>query len=379
MITIERVRSRADWRRFVSLPWSIYRGNPHWVPPLRIAVRDVLDTVKNPFFRHAELLPLLAVDDGRVVGRVAGIVDHVHNRFHGERTGFFGFFESVNDQAVCDTLLGAVESWLREHGMAHLRGPVNPSTNHECGLLIEGFDKSPRVMMTYNPEYYHALLDGYGLAKAKDLTAWDVSAANPFTERLMKVAERQRRHAKISVRPIDLKRFDDEIRLIMDIYNQAWGRNWGFVPLDQTEFQYIARDMRLVLDPSLCLLVYVGDEPAAFGLALPNLNQVLKKIPDGRLLPYGIAKLLWHYFGPGRRSTVTEMRILTLGIKQQFRQLGLGALLYLEYLQRGTARGVSAAEASWILEDNQDMVRSLEAMNASITRRYRIYQKPVAT
>ena len=374
---LQPVTDKRQWEAFIGLPWSIYRNDQVWVPPLRIAVRDLLDVDKNPFFRHARMRPLLAIRDGEVVGRVAGIIDDVHNHYHGERTGFFGFFECVNDQAVCNALMDDVSEWVRSQGMRQLRGPMNPSTNHECGLLIDGFDKPPRIMMTYNPRYYVGLLEGAGFAKIKDLQAWDVDSANPFTERLIKVADRQRRRNRITVRTVDMKRFDQEIETIMDIYNHAWGKNWGFVPMDETEFRHMAKDMKLILDPSMVLIVQVDGEPAAFGLALPNINQVLARVRDGRLLPTGIFKLLWYYFGPGRRHAISESRILTLGIKEQFRRLGLGALLYVEYLKRSPASGVMVGEASWILEDNTDMIASLEAMSAKITRRYRIYQRPV--
>jgi hypothetical protein len=373
---IQPVTDKRQWDAFINLPWSIYRDDPVWVPPLRIAVRDLLNVDKNPFFRHARMRPLLALRHGEVVGRAAGIIDDVHNRYHDERTGFFGFYESVNDQAVCNALLDDVSGWVKAAGMENLRGPMNPSTNHECGLLVEGFDKPPRIMMTYNPTYYPGLLEAAGFSKIKDLQAWDVDSANPFTERLIKVADRQRRRNKITVHEVDMKHFDREIELIMDIYNHAWGRNWGFVPMDEVEFRHMAKDMKLIIDPRLVLIVHVDGVPAAFGLALPNINQALAKIRDGRLLPKGIFKLLWYFFGPGRRRTITESRILTLGIKDEFRRLGLGALLYVEYVRRSPAGGMPVGEASWILEDNTDMISSLEAMNAQLTRRYRIYQRP---
>ncbi len=375
MLEIKPVVSKKDWRAFISLPWSIYTRYPHWVPPLRVTVRDTLNTNKNPFFRHAQMLPLLAERDGEFVGRVAGIIDQVHNDYHCEQSAFFGFFECVNDQRTCDALMDTVADWAREHGMNRLLGPVNPSTNHECGMLIDGFDKDPRIMMPYNPPYYIDLVTGYGFERAKDLTAWDVDSAKHFTDRLVKIADRQKRRSQITVREVDMRRFDREVGTILEIYNQAWDKNWGFVPMDETEFRHMANDMKMIMDPGLCLIAEVGGEPAAFGLTLPNINQVLKKIPAGKLFPSGIFKLLWYFFGPGRKSTVTESRILALGIKHEHRSLALGALLYAEYIQRSPALGMPVGEASWILEDNREMLHSLEAMNAEQTRRYRVYQK----
>jgi GNAT superfamily N-acetyltransferase len=275
-------------------------------------------------------------------------------------------------------MLDAVSQWARELGMELLRGPVNPSTNHECGLLIEGFTKRPRFMMTYNPSYYPQLLASYGLTKAKDLTAWDAEAANLFSDRFTRIAERQRRRADITVRELRMRDFDQEIELIREIYNNAWERNWGFVPMDEIEFRYMAKQMRLVLDPRLCLIAHARGVPAAFGLALPNINQVFEKIRSGRLFPFGIFALAWYLLGPGRKSAITECRILTLGIRKEFRSLGLGSLLYFEYLKRAPAAGMNVAEASWILEDNADMVASLESAHAHVTSRYRVYEKPLS-
>ncbi len=375
MLEIKNVITKRDWHDFISLPWTIYKDYPHWVPPLRITVRDILNTSKNPFFRHARMLPLLAVRDGQRIGRVTGIIDQSHNDYHSERSAFFGFFECVNEQMACNTLLDAVSRWAGNHGMNRLLGPMNPSTNHECGLLIEGFDKEPRFMMPYNPPYYMQLLTGYGFDKAKDMSAWDADSKQLTTERLIKIAERQKRRAKITVREVDMRKFDREVDTILEIYNHAWGKNWGFVPMDDIEFRHMAKDMKLILDPRLCLIAEVGDEPAAFGLTLPNINQVLKKIPDGLLFPFGIFKLLWYFFGPGRKSTITESRLMALGIKKEYQSLGLGALLYAEYLQRSPALGMPVGEASWILEDNHEMLDRLEAANAKQTRRYRLYQK----
>lgn len=375
MLEIKHVVTRRDWKDFISLPWSIYQDYPHWVPPLRMVVRDILNTNKNPFFRHAQMLPLLAIRGGQVIGRVAGIIDQAFNDYHSERSASFGFFECVNEQNVCDALLDAVSRWATDQGMNRLLGPMNPSTNHECGLLVEGFDKDPRIMMPYNPPYYMKLIAGYGFKKTKDLSAWDADSNKVNTERWLRVAERQKRRANITVREVNLRNFDRELDTILDIYNHAWEKNWGFVPMDDIEFRHMAKDMKLILDPRLCLIAEVEGQPAAFGLTLPNINQVLKKIPNGLLFPSGIFKLLWHFLGPGRKSTVTESRLMALGIRKEYRSLGLGALLYAEYLHRSPALGMPVGEASWVLEDNYELLNLLKASNTQQTRRYRLYQK----
>lgn len=379
MVELKRVESRADWAAFIEFPWSIYAGDPNWVPPLRIAVRDLLDVDKNPFFKHAYMHPLLAYRNGQVVGRVVGVVDDNHNRFHKEQTAFFGFFEAIDDQEVANKLLDAVAEWARSRGMKTLRGPMNPSTNHECGLLVEGFDQSPSVMMTYNPPYYTKLLETWGLTKAKDLFAYDIDGRKvKFSEKLFAQSEKLKQRGNVRIRPVSMRKFDEEIEAILDIYNDAWEANWGFVPMDPDEFRHMAKDMKAIVDPELLLIAEINGQPVGFALTLPDVNQAIKKIPNGKLFPFGILKLLWFLKGPGKRSAINRCRILTLGIKKAYQPLGLGPMLYVEYLKRGPALGYPVGEASWILEDNKPMNRALEHMDASRTKVYRIYDRQLA-
>jgi hypothetical protein len=374
---IREVRSPRDWERFIDLPWKIYAGDPNWVPPLRIAVRDMLDVQKNPFFKHAFMNAYLAIRGDEVVGRVVGVVDENHNRFHDESAAFYGFFECVNDLEVARKLLSAVERWGRARGATVLRGPVNLSTNHEAGLLVEGFDSEPSIMMTYNPPYYAELIEQLEFTKAKDLLAYNVEQGSRFSERLLAQSERLKANGSVTFRTVDLSRFDAEVDCILDIYNDAWEDNWGFVPMSSEEFRHMAKDMRAIIDPELLLIAEVRGQPAGFGLALPDVNQAFKKIQDGRLLPFGLLKLLWNTKGPGRRSTINRCRILTLGIKKAYRNFSLGPLFYTEYLQRGPAAGYPVGEASWILEDNRAMNRALELMCGRRTKVYRIYDRAI--
>jgi hypothetical protein len=261
--------------------------------------------------------------------------------------------------------------------METLRGPVNLSTNHECGLLVEGFEAPPSVMMTYNPKYYAALFEGAGFAKTKDLFAYEVQGNSRFSERLLAQSERLKANGNVTFRTVNMKRFDQEIALILDIYNDAWENNWGFVPMEPEEFQHMARDMKAIVDPNLLLIAEVRGEPAGFGLTLPDVNQAFRKIPDGKLLPTGIFKLLWHLKGPGRGQTINRCRILTLGIKKAFRNFSLGPLFYTEYLKRGPVAGYPVGEASWILEDNRAMNRALEMMCGKRTKVYRLYDRAI--
>jgi GNAT superfamily N-acetyltransferase len=378
MLRLKRIETKREWEDFLDLPWEVYREDSRWVPQLKIAVRDTLDVSKNPFFRHAYLYPVVAYDGSRPVGRIVGVIDDAHNRFHDEKTAFFGFFEVVERRDVAHALLDEVARWASQRGMSALRGPMNPSTNHECGLLVEGFGDSPSVMMTYNPPYYAEFVESWGMTKAKDLLAYEIDGRKVrFSEKLLAQAERLRQGGRVTFRPIDMGRFDQEIATILEIYNDAWEKNWGFVPMSDEEFRHLAQDLKLILDPNLLLIAEVAGKPAGFSLALPDVNQALKKNRSGELWPWGWAKLLWNLKGPGRRSTINRCRILTLGIKKQYRDLGIGPLLYTEYLKRGPANGYPVGEASWILEDNIPMNRALEGMCGARTKVYRIYDKPI--
>ena len=379
-VVLDSVVTRSQWSEFIALPWAIYGDDPHWVPPLRKAVRDVLDTRKNPFFKHARLVGVVARDPGtrEVRGRIIGVIDENHNRFHGEKTAFFGFFEAYDDSKVAAALFQFVREWAKSQGMNQLRGPMNPSSNHECGLLIEGFEDAPSVMMTYNPPYYAKLFSENGFEKAKDLYAYDID--HRTATHLGPMAEQQARLSKtagVVIRPARMRDFDAEIEKILAIYNDAWEKNWGFVPMEPEEFRHMARDMKAIVDPNMLLIAEVNGEAAGFGLALPDVNRALKKVKNGRLTPGSVARLLWDLKGPGRRKTLNRARVITLGVRKRFRPLGLGPLLYLEYIRRGPANGYPSAECSWILEDNGPMNQALRKIGAKRSKVYRIYERAI--
>jgi len=356
-------------RAFIRLPWQIYRGNPAWVPPLLMQVKQILNTRKHPFYRRSQIRTFLARKDGRPAGRIAAIICNPHNEFHNEKVGFFGFFESINDQRVASALVDAARSWLAGEGMQVLRGPVSPSTNYECGLLIEGFELPPAVMMPYNPPWYADLLEACGLHKAKDIYAYHLTK-ELFDKRVRDMADYLRRRSKLSVRQVNGKDFDREIELIRDIYNSAWERNWGFVPLDDEEFDALARDMKQIYDPRLAVIGFVDDRPAGFGVALPNLNEAIKPL-NGRLFPFNFLRLLW------RMRAITGARILLLGVKQEHRKSGLDVLMYVYLFENGTALGYDWGELSWILEDNRDMCRVIEKLGGRRYKTYRFYEMPI--
>lgn len=366
-IEVTRVRDDKGLREFLDFPYRHYRGDPYWVAPLRIAQKELFDLRRHPFWAHAERECFLARDGGRTVGRIAAIRDRNFNEFHGEQAGFFGFLETVNDPEVCGALLEAARSWLRERGAQVIRGPMNPSTNYECGLLVEGFEQSPMVMMPYNPPYYGELLEKAGLRKAKDLYAYYLHTSFVTPARAERLAERSRKGSGLHIRPVRLKDFQAEAALIWEIYNSAWSQNWGFVPMTREEFLFLAHDLKTIAEPELVLIGEVEGKVAGFVLAVPDINQALKHA-RGRLFPLGLLKILYH------KRTITDIRVLTLGVLEQYRTVGVAAGLYAEVIRRGPRLGYQGAELSWVLEDNVLMNRSLEALGARRYKTYRIYE-----
>ena len=368
-IRVAPVLTAADRRRFMRFPWSVYRGNSAWVPPLLSDFKKKLDTERNPFYLHAEIQPFLAYHNGAVVGTVAAIIDHEYNSFHDERTGFFGFFEAEDLVVVARALLDAAGAWLKARGMTHLRGPVNPSTSESMGTLLDAYDVPPAILMAYNPSYYPRLLEAAGLAKARDLVALYMdSRETPVPPRAARLAELVRRRHNVTIRSADLRHLDREMALLKLIYNDAWTRNWGFVPWSDEEIEYSAADLKMVIDPDLVFFAFVDGEPAGFSLALPDFHQVLRRI-NGRLFPTGVLKVLWY------RRRIDLLRVVMAGIRHQFRNLALDAVFYYETYTRGVAKGYWQGEFSWVLEDNQTMRNTLEKMGARVYKRYRIYER----
>ncbi len=373
-VEVTLVASGLDKDRFVKLPWQIYRDDPYWVPPLLMERHEFLDPEKNAFFQHADVALFLARRGDAVVGRIAAVEDRNFNAFHGTRKAYFGLFESANDPAVAASLVGAVRSWARRRGLDSVIGPLNLSTNYDCGLLVEGFDASPYLLMPYNPRYYPELLEACGLAKAKDLYAWERSARVPPPERFARIADKIRQHAGITVRPVDLGGFDAEVERIREVYNAAWEKNWGFVPMTDAEFDQLARELKRIVAPDLALLVEDRGEPIAFSLTVPDYNQVLKKV-GGRLttfgLPVGLAKLLYY----SRR--ISRVRLMALGVKEGWRRRGIDAVMVVETIRRTHQLGYEGGEISWTLEDNDLVNRAIESAGCKRSRVYRIYETPV--
>ena len=364
IVPVEGKRSLKD---FIEFQYTLYKNDPLFVPQPRIAMHDLLNREKHPFYKTSDVEFFLARKNGQIVGRIAAIIDREHNRFHEENAGFFGFFESVDDQDVAAALLARARDWTRARGAACLRGPVNPSTNYESGTLIEGFDSSPMVMMTYNPRYYPALFEGAGLRKAKDLLAYCSHAQKIEMDKIERVAERALKQNGVTVRPIDMKNFAEEVARVWKVYSAAWSKNWGFVPMSKEEFELMGKDMKMILKPDLVLIGEKNGETVGFALALPDVNQALKPA-GGHLFPLGLLKILYY------QRLVKSVRVVALGVVEEFRTTGLGAAFYAMLVRNARKLGFGPCEMSWILEDNVLMNRSLELMGAKRYKTYRIYE-----
>jgi hypothetical protein len=366
---IEQVSDKKGLDLFILFPWKVYQGNPNWVPPLISEMKFILGD-KNPFFHHAEAAYFLARKEGVVVGRIAAIIDRNHINIHKEQAGFFGFFECLRDVAIAQGLLNAAAAWLRERDIEIMRGPMNPSVNDECGFLLDGFDSPPMIMMTYTPQYYLDYMELSGLTKSKDMFAYisiikDVSAGG----RLEKLASGVRaRVPGLTVRPANMKQFQRELETVKDIYNSAWSHNWGFVAMTDEEIESMAKRLRPLIVPELLIMAEVNGSPAAFFMAVPDYNQVLSKI-NGRMGPVGIMKFLWF------SRKIKDIRVLTMGVKEEYRKRGIEGLLYLESFKAAMKKGYERAEMSWILEDNVLMQRGCELMGGKLYKKYRIYEK----
>ncbi len=370
-VVVRRVETRSEREAFIAFQWEVYRGDPHWVAPLRMERRDFLNSSKNPFFRHAEVELYLAWRGGRIVGRIAAVDDRNFNAFQGTRTAYWGLFEALDDPEAAVALFDAVRGWARARGLTELLGPMNLSTNYDCGLLVDGFDAAPYVLMTYNPRYYVGLVEGAcGQKKAKDLLAWTLDVRQPIPERVARLAEKFRTREELVVRPIDVRNLDAEVERLQSIYNDAWEKNWGFVPMTDAEFRHMAKEMKSIVVPELALIAEVDREPVAFALTLPDVNRALAKI-DGRLFPTGIFKLLWHL----RR--IKACRLTGLGIRKGYRKRGIDAVLYHDTQRNAQRLGYVDGEVSWTLEDNDLINRAIEMMGAKRYKTYRLYEGPV--
>lgn len=360
--------SERDINAFIDFPYSFYSKDPLYAPPLKREMKEQFSK-KNPFFNHAEARYFIARNGKETVGRIAAVVNRRHIDFHREMAGFFGFFESIDDHIVSDHLLDAVEDALRGKDMKIMRGPMNFSTNEECGFLIEGFDHPPMLMTPYNPPYYNNMMEKYGMKKAKDLYAFIHDVRENLPEKVLRVAVIAEKRG-IRIRPVDKKRFKEEMLVFKEVYNSAWEKNWGFIPLTDGELFYLGERLRQIAVPELTLIAEDDGEPVGFMGLLPDFNYVLRYM-NGKLNPLTILKALYY------SRKITDLRLLLLGIKREYRNKGVDALLFREGFEGVKKGGYKKIEFSWILEDNIPVQRIIEMIGGRLYKRYRIYEKEI--
>jgi predicted acetyltransferase len=366
MLEVLEVKSKKDLNDFIKLPFSLYSKDPFYIPPLNKEMFKQFSD-KNPFFLHAAARYFLAKKEGKPVGRIISIINQRHIEFHNERAGFFGFFEASNNLEAASALLDKVSEILIKGGMDIMRGPMNFSTNEECGFLIEGFNSPTMLMTPYNPPYYKDLMERYGLSKSKDLYAYIYDVLEELPEKVLRVAEIAAKSG-IHVRPIDKKRFISEMHIFKDVYNSAWQKNWGFIPLTDKEVAYLGNNLKPVVVPEMTLIAEKDNKAVGFMSLLPDFNFVLKHM-KGKMNPISIIKALYY----SRR--IKDLRLLLFGIKAEYRNKGVDALLFREGFKGIKKGGYKRVEFSWILEDNIPVQRIIEMIGGRLYKKYRIYEK----
>jgi GNAT superfamily N-acetyltransferase len=372
-IEVRPVASRRDLAAFIRLPWRLYQDSAAWVPPLLMERKRHLDRRRNPFFEHAEAEYLLAWRDGEPVGRITAHIDHRFNEFQSNRWGLFGFFECERDPAVAAALLDGAESWLRERGRDRMVGPLDFSTNHECGVLVEGHEFRPQILENWHHPHYRSLLEGQGMTKAMDLYKWEIMAVDrpQMLQVINELADRLEPEHGITLRRMRKRNLRSEVRAFMEVYNEAWSTNWGFVPLTDAELDHLAKELKPVLNEEFACVAETRDgEVAGVSLSLPDFNQVLARL-NGRLFPLGWLRAL------REQRRIDEVRVFALGVKPAFQHTGVAAALYRDVWDSVLRTGMVRAETGWILETNESMNRAMEALTGRIIKRYRIYERPL--
>ncbi len=383
-IDIQECASAADRLRFIQFWWVPYRDNSYWVPPLVNERQEFLDPARSVFHHHAEVALFAAKRGSEVVGTIAALINHRHNEFHAENIGFFGFFECIQEYAVAEALLATACEWCASHGATAIRGPANFSSNEEYGLLVDGFDDAPRVLMPYNLPYYKDYIEKFGFEKAMDLYAymWDVEAiaggrVEGMSPKLLRVVEKTRQRYNITLRRIDIKRLTEEVLRLKNVYNSAWEKNWGFVPMTDEEFEHLAAGFKQFIDPDLFWIAEKDDQIIGVSINLPDMNQPLRlAYPTPSTNPlavnWAMAKLFWHWKA---RPKLTWMRGAVMGVLEEWRAHGIAAQFYYETAKLAIPKGYKYFELSWILENNLMMNRDIQRMGGRVYKTYRIYEK----
>ncbi|PIB36504.1 hypothetical protein BFP72_14400 [Reichenbachiella sp. 5M10] len=373
MTTIKQATSKQDIKQFIDFPHDLYANDPQYVPELFMAQKEMLDKKQFPFFQHSEADFFLAYQGSKVVGRIAAIKNNNYINYTDNHVGHFGFFDVIEDYEVAQALFDTAKNWITDKGLQLMGGPYNFSTNESCGVLVEGFDLPPTLMMTYNKPYYSEFMEKYGFELDMDLLSYQIYT-NDVPEKLTRMSGLiyDRLVTKgITIRKANLKKFDEEVDKLYYVYNKAWEKNWGFVPMTEAEFKHSAKDLKLIADPDFLLIAEAEGQPVAFSLSLPDLNQPLKRLKKGRLFPFGIFKLL--YF----KRKINRVRVITLGIVEQYRKLGIDAYFYAKAFEECKNKNYEYGDASWILENNEMMNKALKNINGKIYKKHRLYKKAI--
>lgn len=365
-VEIRQVTKR-NLKEFINFPFELYKNSPYWVGELKRDTRRLLSP-KNAFWKHAENQMFLAYKDGKLAGRLMALVNHLHNEYQKENIGFFGFFDCIDDQCVADALFSAGAGWLSAKKVTAVRGPANPSSNHVYGLLTNQFDSMPAIMMPYNYPYYMKLIENAGFKKIKDLLAFFRTKNECFSERFTKVCARCARSKEITLRRLNLKNLEKEAEIIRTIYNKSWAQNWGFVPLTQEEMQDMVAELKPVVRPEGTCVLEVNGVPAGFYIAIPNMNRVLKELNGTLANPIRLAKALRAW------RKIKDARLIMLGVAPEFRNRGIDLVLIKHIIDHGVAIW-DEAELSWVLEDNDGIIRGIKECGCYEHKRYRLYQK----
>ncbi|MFY0654158.1 MAG: hypothetical protein JXQ96_19130 [Cyclobacteriaceae bacterium] len=373
MIDIRKVVGKKELKVFIDFPHDLYQDDPNYVPELYLAQKDLLNKQKHPFFDHSEADFFLAYKDGQIVGRIAAIKNNNYINYTEDQSGFFGFFDVINDYHVAEALLNKAIDWIQSNGLTSVIGPTNYSTNETCGVLIEGYESPPTVMMPYNKPYYSEFYEKFGFKTEMNLLSYKINTAD-VPEKLLRLSGKilERLNIKgITIRKINLKKFKQEIDDIFDVYNSAWEKNWGFVPMTREEFRHAAKDMKSVVDPDFVLIAEHEGKFIGFTLTIPDMNIPLKQLRRGRLLPFGLFKLIYY------KNKIDRVRIVTLGVIEKFRNLGIDAYFYMKAFEEAKNKNMEFGEASWILEENPAMNKALVNINGKVYKRHRLYKKAI--
>ena len=375
MIEIIPVDNTKNLTRFIKFPFSVYKNDRNWVPPLNIDMKNKFNPKKNPYFEHSKVCPFLAIKNGKVIGRISAHTNRQHNKTHQDNIGFWGFFESINDEEVSKKLLEAAESWLIQQGCDGMRGPASFSVNEEVGLLIDGFDKPPYIMMTHNPQYYQHLIEQNNCHKVMDLLAYEIKV-KPTPERIARLTKKLEKRGNFTVRSLSTnkKRLKEDIEKVFEIYVKAWENNWGDVPMTENEFKQTVKNLLPIVRPEFVYIAEVNGKPAGFSLTLPDYNFILKKM-NGKIFPFGFLKALYY------KNKISRLRVLAMGVIKEYQSRGIDTVFYARSFDTAHHHNISwrYAEFSWVLETNAMMNKIAKQLGGVVHKRYRLYDRKFST